>query len=92
MKSKTQLGTKMDVQTIGIIAGVVAFVAIVLYVWERRSKHQPVEMTDAAKLAIGASGIAGGVAYAVGGVEDVQQSVEAVTSAVQDMFVGKPEF
>lgn len=82
----------MDVQTIGIIAGVVALVAIVLYVWERRTKSQPVEVVDAAKLAIGASSIAGGVAYAVSGVEDVQDSVEAVTSAVQDMFVGKPEF
>ena len=82
----------MDVQTIGIIAGVVALVAIVLYVWERRTKSQPVEVADAAKLAIGASSIAGGVAYAVSGVEDVQESVEAVTSAVQDMFVGKPEF
>jgi hypothetical protein len=82
----------MDVQTVGIIAGVVALVAVILYVWERRTKQQPIEITDAAKLALGASGIAGGVAYAVTGVENVQESVEAVTSAVQDMFVGKPEF
>jgi len=79
----------MDVTTFGIVAGVVALLAIVLYVWDRRSKQQPVDVIDAAKLAVGVSTVAGGVAYAVTGVEDV---VEQVVDTAQEMFVGKPEF
>ena len=79
----------MDVTTLGIVAGVVALLAIVLYFWDRRSKQQPVDVIDAAKLAVGVSTVAGGVAYAVTGVEDV---VEQVVDTAQEMFVGKPEF
>lgn len=79
----------MDVTTLGIVAAVVAVIAIVLYVWDRRSKQQPVDVMDAAKLAVGVSTVAGGVAYAVAGTED---TAAAVTDAVQEMFVGKPEF
>jgi hypothetical protein len=79
----------MDVTTLGIVAGVVALLAIVLYVWDRRSKQQPVDVIDAAKLAVGVSTVAGGVAYAVTGVDDV---VEQVVDTAQEMFVGKPEF
>lgn len=84
----------MEYQTFAIIAGVVAIVAIVLYVWERRTKQQPVEWTDAAKLGVGAGSIAGGVAYAVGGdaVSDAVERVADVAVAAQEMFVGKPEF
>jgi hypothetical protein len=82
----------MDVQTIGVIAGVVAVVALVLYIWERRTHHQPVEWVDAAKLAVGASGIAGGVAYAVTGSEEAMEAIQTVTETAQEMFVGKPEF
>jgi len=84
----------MDVQTVGIIAAVVVVVVVVLYVYDRRSKQQPVEVMDAAKLAIGAGAIAGGVTYAVGGdsLPDVVEKVSAVTETAQEMFVGKPEF
>ena len=83
----------MDVQTLGGIALVVAIVAFVLYVWDRRTKQAPVDVMDGAKLALGAGGIVGGVAYAVGmPVEDVAETVAASATAVQDMFVGKPEF
>ena len=84
----------MDVQTIGIIITVVVVVTIVLYIYDRRSKQQPVEVVDAAKLAIGASAIAGGVTYAVGGesLPVIVESASAATEAVQEMFVGKPEF
>jgi hypothetical protein len=78
----------MDLSTLGMVAGVVAVIAIVLYVWDRRSKEQPIDVMDATKLAVGVSTVAGGVAYAVAGTEDVA----AVTDAVQEMFVGKPEF
>lgn len=84
----------MDGQTIGIIAIVVVVVTVLLYIFDRRSKKQPVEVGDAAKLAIGAGAIAGGVTYAVGGdsLTDVVEKVSAVTETAQEMFVGKPEF
>ena len=81
----------MDVQTLGMIAAVVAVVALVLYVWDRRTKQQPVDVLDAAKLALGASSVAGGVAYAVTGV-DASVVEEAVSAVADEMFVGKPEF
>lgn len=78
----------MDIQTLGIIAGVVAAVAIVLYIWERRMKQEEINPVDAIKLAIGAGGVAGGVAFAVTG--DVLP--EQVSEVAQEMFLGKPEF
>jgi hypothetical protein len=83
-----------DVYTLGMIAGVVAVVAFVLYVWDRTSKNQEIEWLDAGKLAMGAGGVAGGVAYAVGsdGVDAVVESATSAASAAQDMFVGKPGF
>ncbi len=80
-----------DVYTLGMIAGIVAVVAFVLYIWERNSKGQEVEWLDAGKLAIGAGGVAGGVAYAVG-TDGAENALDTMTSAAQDMFVGKAEF
>ena len=82
----------MDIQTVGMIVAAVAVVMVVLYVFDRRSKQQPIEVADAAKLAVGASAIAGGVAYAVTGAEDAAGLVEAVAETTQEMFVGKPDF
>jgi len=82
----------MDVQTIGMIIAAVAVVMIVLYVMDRRSKQAPIEVADAAKLAMGASAIAGGVAYAVAGAEDAAGLVESVAETTQEMFVGIPDF
>ncbi len=84
----------MDYQTLGIVVAVVVVVAIALYVWDRNTKQQQVDVMDAAKLALGAGGIAGGVAYALGGdaiTEAVEQTVN-ISDVVQDMFVGKPGF
>lgn len=83
-----------DVYTLGMIASIVAVVAFVLYIWERTSKNQDIEWLDAGKLALGAGGVAGGVAYAVGS-DSVDAAVESVTSAAaatQEMFTGKPGF
>jgi hypothetical protein len=80
-----------ELESLAMIAGVVAVVAIVLYVWDRRTKEQPVDVLDAAKLAIGAGGVAGGVAYAVG-AEEVTEAVTSAAASAQEMFVGKPEF
>lgn len=84
----------MDSQTIGIIIAVVVVATVVLYIYDRRSKQQPVEVVDAAKLAVGAGAIAGGVTYAVGGdaLPDVVEAVTATAESAQEMFVGKPEF
>ena len=83
----------MDVQTLGLVAGAVLVVAILLYVYDRRSKQQPVDVLDAAKLGVGAAAIAGGVTYAVGG-DAVADAVETIAAVVpdQEMFVGKAEF
>jgi len=78
----------MDIQTLGIVAGVVAVVAVVLYVWERKMKQEEINPVDAIKLALGAGGVAGGVAFAVTG--DVIP--EQVSEVAQEMFLGKPEF
>lgn len=83
----------MDMQTIGMIVGAVLVVTLLLYVYDRRTKHQPVDVLDAAKLGVGAAAIAGGVTYAVGG-EALADAVESVAAALpeQEMFTGKPEF
>jgi hypothetical protein len=81
----------MDVQTIAMIVGAVLVVTLLLYVYDRRSKHQPVDVFDATKLGVGAAAIAGGVTYAVGG-EAIADAVETVATDAQEMFLGKPEF
>jgi hypothetical protein len=77
--------------TLAMIAGVVAVIAFVLYIWDRKSKGSDVEWLDAGKLALTAGGAAGGIAYAVG-AEDVADVVTSVADKAQEMFVGKPEF
>lgn len=88
------LNKGMDVQTIGIIVAVVVVAVVVLYIYDRRSKQQPVDVMDAAKLALGAGSIAGGVTYAVTGegVPDVVETISKAADVTQEMFVGKPEF
>jgi hypothetical protein len=81
----------MDVQTIGMIAGAVALGIIILYVLDRWSKQEDIDVANAAKLGVSAAAVAGGVAYAVGG-DEVADVAEKVTTAAQEMFVGKPEF
>ena len=78
----------LDLRTLGTIAGFVAVVALVLYVWDRRTKGQPIDWMDAGKLTMSAGAAASGIAYAVGS----EGVVETVSTAAQEMFVGKPEF
>jgi hypothetical protein len=47
---------------------------------------------DGAKIAAGAGTLAGGVVYALGGSEGTTAVTAPMVAAVQDMFVGKPEF
>lgn len=81
----------MDLRILGTIAGVVAVLAFVLYIWDRSSKSEPVEWLDAGKLSLGAGGVAGGIAYALGS-EDAMEAVTAAASSAQEMFTGKPGF
>ncbi len=74
-----------------MIAGVIAVIAFVLYIWDRKSKGSEIEWLDAGKIALTAGGAAGGIAYAVG-AEDVAGVVTTVADKAQEMFVGKPEF
>ena len=55
-----------------MIAGVVAVLTFVLYLWDRSSKQQPIEWLDAGKIALSAGGVASGVAYAVGSEDAVR--------------------
>jgi hypothetical protein len=81
-----------EVYYYAMIVGVVVTVAAVLYVMDRRSKEEPVVFMDGAKIAAGAGTLAGGVVFALGGSDGVSAATEPMVSAVQDMFVGKPEF
>ena len=84
----------MDGQTIASSVGAVLVITVLLYIYDRRSKHQLVDVFDAAKLGVGAAAIAGGVSYAVGGeaIADAVQTVASTTEVAQEMFTGKPEF
>lgn len=77
-----------ELYTYGMVVGAVVVVAILMYVMDRRSKDQPIDTMDAAKLGGGAAVLSGGVLYALGGAE----VAEPMVSAVQDMFTGKPSF
>jgi len=77
-----------EAYTYGLIIGAVVAVAIVLYAMDCRSKDQPIEVMDAAKVGGGAGILTGGVLYALGGAE----AAEPMVTAVQEMFTGKPSF
>ena len=81
-----------EVSYYAMIVGVVVVVAAVLYIMDRRSKDEPMVFLDGAKIAAGAGTLAGGVVFALGGSDGVSSVTEPVVAAVQDMFVGKPEF
>ena len=76
-----------------IVIVLVAIAGVVVYAAERYTKKEPVDWTDASKIGLLSGAGAGGLLFAMGG--DTETAVAAVTSAssaVQDMFVGKPSF
>jgi hypothetical protein len=76
-----------------IMIVIVAVAGIFVYIVERYTKKKQVEWSDAAKIGLLSGAGAGGLLYAVGGdVETVTSTVSTASSAVQDMFVGKPSF
>lgn len=84
----------MDVQSIAILAGIVAVVAILLYVYDRKSRKSQVSWADGVKIALGAGSVAGGVAAAVGAgdIAEVPSAVAGAVAETQEMFVGVPDF
>jgi len=76
-----------------IVIVLVALAGVVVYAAERYTKKQPVDWTDASKIGLLSGAGAGGLLYAMGGdTETAVATVASASTAVQDMFVGKPSF
>ena len=76
-----------------IVIVLVALAGIAVYAAERYTKKQPVDWTDASKIGLLSGAGAGGLLYAMGGdTETVVATASIASTAVQDMFVGKPSF
>lgn len=76
-----------------IVIVIVAIAGIAVYAAERYTKKQPVDWTDASKIGLLSGAGAGGLLYAMGGdTETVVATASVASSAVQDMFVGRPSF
>lgn len=76
-----------------IVIVLVALAGVVVYAVERYTKKQPVDWTDASKIGLLSGAGAGGLLFAMGGdTETVVATASVASTAVQDMFVGKPSF
>ena len=76
-----------------IVIVLVAVGAVVVYIAERYTKKKPVDWTDASKIGLLSGAGAGGLLFAMGGdTETVVATASVASTAVQDMFVGKPSF
>ena len=76
-----------------IVIVLVALAGVVVYAAERYTKKQPVDWTDASKIGLLSGAGAGGLLYAMGGdTETVVATASVASTAVQDMFGGKPSF
>lgn len=80
-----------ELQMYGITLAIVVVSAVVLYLLDRRSKSEPIVWSDAIKIGGGAGTIAGGILYSMTAPESAAVA-EPLVGAVQEMFVGKPEF
>jgi hypothetical protein len=76
-----------------IVIVLVALAGVIVYAAERYTKKQSVDWTDASKIGLLSGAGAGGLLFAMGGdTETVVATASVASSAVQDMFVGKPSF
>ena len=76
-----------------IVIVLVALAGIAVYAAERYTKKQPVDWTDASKIGLLSGAGAGGLLFAMGGdTETVVATASVASTAVQDMFVGRPSF
>lgn len=71
----------------------VALVVFILYALERRSKSEQIEWLDAGKLSLFGGLLTAGVVFASTS-EIVKESIPTaeITTAIQEMFVGTPNF
>ena len=77
-----------------VIASVaVALVAFIIYALDRRSKQEPIEWDQAAKISLMSGLITSGVVFSTtADIPEVIETVKTTTESVQDMFVGTPSF
>lgn len=78
-------------QTILVIIGLVVVASVALYVIDRKSRGEPIEMSVLAKISSFSAIVSGGIIFALQ-TEYVSEAVTTVTETAQDMFVGKPSF
>jgi len=74
-----------------MIVGIVVVAAILLYVVDRKSRGEPMDMGILAKISSFSAIVTGGIVFALQS-DSVTEAVTAVTETAQDMFVGKPSF
>jgi|694.fasta_scaffold00940_25 hypothetical protein len=74
-----------------VIVGIVVVAAIILYVVDRKSRGEPIDLGILAKISSFSAIVTGGIVFALQS-ESVTEAVSAVTESAQDMFVGKPSF
>lgn len=74
-----------------MVVAIVATAAAVLYMSDRRSKGEPVDIATLFKLVSFSGLAAGGIVFALQ-TDIVSDAVATVTEGAQDMFVGKPSF
>jgi len=77
--------------TLATIVGVVVVASLVLYIVDRKSRGEPLDMTVAAKIASFSGLATGGIVFALQS-DAVSDAVAVVTDTAQDMFVGTPSF
>jgi hypothetical protein len=74
-----------------MIVGIVVVAAILLYVVDRKSRGEPIDLSILTKITSFSAIVAGGIVFALQS-DSVTEAVTAVTETAQDMFVGKPSF
>jgi predicted cation transporter len=77
---------------IPIAAVSVALVCFIIYALERRSKSEKIDWMDAGKLSLFGGIITAGVVFATTTDVVVDAVKAAEIPAVQDMFIGRPQF
>ncbi len=71
----------------------VALVAFIIYALDRRSKEQPIDWSQAAKVSLMSGIVTSGVVFTTtADIPTVTETVKTTTEVAQDMFVGTPSF
>lgn len=78
-------------QTAAIIVGIVVVASVILYITDRRTRGEPIDMGILAKISSFSAIVTGGIIFALQS-DAVAEAVSTVSESAQDMFVGKPTF